>query len=282
MVIFDPRQLSREHILAAVKEYRSTPPKHHPARSAFLRVEEKLLPAKQIIRLAFRCATGELPTSEQLTGGRASVQLLRNLGFEAIYEKQPNVGNRNKVKNARREAFRQLLAARFGSINLEERFPVLCVPDLVNRSSMPIDLRRILVAIESVRQMPIKGRSNYCLGCDFYIPDHRLIIEFDERQHFTLARAASLKAYPADAPVAFDRERWIALSEEIQAGDNSPIYRDEQRAFYDAIRDIVAPQIGFKPVVRVFEEDVLWERESTLSDAAKSILDSIETLSSLT
>ncbi|MBA3351425.1 MAG: hypothetical protein H0U23_03200 [Blastocatellia bacterium] len=278
MAIFDPRKLRAEHVVAAIKEYRSAPPKHRPARSAFLLVEGKRLPAKQIICLAFLCATGELPRSEQLTGGRASVQLLRCLGFDAIYEKRQKTGNRNKVKNARREAFRQVLASRFGVINIEERFAVLRVPDLSSRNSVASDLMSILSAIESVRQMPVRGKSNHRLCCDFYLPDHRLIIEFDERQHFTLPRAASLRAYPTDSQAGFDRERWIALCQEIQAGDNSPVYRDEQRAFYDAIRDIVAPQMGFKPVVRVFEGDVLWERESTLSDAAKSILHTIESL----
>ena len=38
--------------------------------------------------------------------------------------------------------------------------------------------------------------------------------------------------------LGFSKDRWVALCEEIQAGDNSPIYRDEQRAFYDTVRDI--------------------------------------------
>ncbi|CAN5470031.1 hypothetical protein BH20VER3_BH20VER3_16280 [soil metagenome] len=177
--MFDPRELKAEHVVSAIEEYRATRPKHHPARSAFLLVEgeENPLPAKKIICLAFRCATGELPRSEQLTGGRASVHLLLNLGFNAVYEKRQNPSNRNKVKNARREAFRRLLELQFGSIKIEERFDALRVPDISKRNSLAQELASVLSAIERVRQMPVQGKYN-----------HRLVIEFDERQHLRNGR----------------------------------------------------------------------------------------------
>jgi hypothetical protein len=213
------------------------------------------LPNK-ILRLAFHDLTGRMPASEQLTGGRASVRVLTNLGFDAIDEKPPPRSNRNPEKNARRAAFRRALVTRFGEANVEEKVPALCVPDLAERKSIDSDLMGTLVAVESVRGLSIQGRKNHVLRCDFYLPAHRMIIEFDERQHFTLPRAASLRAYPTTVPLGFDKERWIALCEEIQAADNDPFYRDEQRAFYDSIRDIVAPKMGFKPVVRIFEQDI--------------------------
>jgi hypothetical protein len=76
------------------------------------------------------------------------------------------------------------------------------------------------------------------------------------------ARAASLRAYPPTVRLGFPKERWVTLCDEIRAGDNSPIYRDEQRAFHDAVRDILVPELGYKPVVRVFENDITRETES--------------------
>jgi hypothetical protein len=58
----------------------------------------------------------------------------------------------------------------------------------------------------------------------------------------------------------------------------TPSTEMKQRAFYDSIRDIVAPEMGFKPVVRIFEEDILWERESALSLKAETILQAIDAL----
>jgi hypothetical protein len=60
------------------------------------------------------------------------------------------------------------------------------------------------------------------------------------------------------------------------AGDNDPAWRDEQRALYDSIRDLLVAQVGLLPVIRVFEDDVHWEREGDRSDAAKRVLRGID------
>jgi hypothetical protein len=246
-MIFDERQLTKEHILKAIERYLVERPKHVPARSAFLLVNGEKLPAKYILRLAFLELTGQMPTGEQITGGRASVGVLNNLGFNAIYEKPPIRQNRNVIKSARREALRQILSNRWGAVEVEYKFDEIKVPNLKERNSIRKELLNILDSIEAQRNIKIKGRKNYKLSCDFYLPEVNLIIEFDERQHFTPLRAASLRAYPNGIRLGFDKQQWIDLSEKIRAGDNSPIYRDEQRAFYDSIRDIMASQIGLKP-----------------------------------
>ncbi len=276
--MFDERKLRRENVLRAIKTYESTRPKHHPARSAFLIVSGQRLPAKLIVRLAFQDLTGQMPTSDQLTGGRASVRVLQNLGFDAVYDKPQPTANRNPKKNARRQAFKNVLAARWGEVKTEERLPGLCVPSLLGRNTMRTDLLQILLAIESMRGLHISGREQHALCCDFYLPVHKVIIEFDEKQHFTLLRAAGLKAYLSEVALGFPKERWIALCDEIRAGDNSPMYRDEQRAFYDSVRDILAPELGYKPVVRVFENDVAWEAEPENSPKVREVLDTIERL----
>jgi len=274
-MIFDERQLTAHHILKAIERYLIERPKHSQARSAFLLVNEEKLPAKFILKMAFEELTGQMPTSEQITGGRASVRVLKNLGFNTIYEKPPERRNRNLIKNARREALKQILGKRWGAVEAEYKFDEIKVPDIEERN-IEKELLNILDSIEAQRNIKIKGKKNHKLSCDFFLPEVNLIIEFDERQHFTLLRAASLQAYPPDITTGFDKQRWIDLSEKIRAGDNSPIYRDEQRAFYDSLRDIIAPQIGLKPVVRIFEEDVLWEKEGDLTDTAKEILRKIQ------
>ena len=275
-MIFDERQLTKDHILKAIERYLIERPKHVPARSAFLLFNDERLPAKYILKMAFEELTGQMPTGEQITGGRASIRVLQNLGFNTIYEKPPNRRNRNPVKNVRREAFRQIISRRWGTVEIEHRFHEIKIPNLGERYTIRKELLKILDSIEAQRNIKIRGRKNYKLSCDFYLPEIKLIIEFDERQHFTPLRADSLRAYPGGIRLGFDKQRWIDLSEQIGAGDNSPIYRDEQRAFYDSIRDILAPQIGLKPVVRIFEEDVLWEKEGDSTDTSKTILQNIQ------
>ena len=258
--MFDERLISKHHVEQSVLEYLLLQPKHHPARSAFLIWDGKRLPAKILLRIAFRIATGQEPSAEQLTGGRASVSILENLGFKTLYDKKPST-TRPSRRVDRRNAFHQALMQRYGDVHREHRFPGVSVPDLKRRDLMDKDLHSILEDIETARGNRISGQKGRLLSCDYFISSIKTVLEFDERQHFTSLRAVSLQNYPRHAQLGFDAQRWIGLSEKIRAGDNSPIFRDEQRAFYDAIRDLTIPRMdGFRPVIRVFEEDVAWEK----------------------
>jgi len=275
MMQFDERLIHKDHVDQAIREYLEKKPQHSKARSAFLINNGVRLPAKFILRLAYEKATGKMPPSETLTGGRASVRVLRNLGFETIYEKKEGKSNRNPVKNERRRSFRAFLEKNFGEVELEKKFDEIRVPDLKSRITMDRELFSILEKIESVRGIQVEGQAGRKLAFDFYLPQQKTAIEFDERQHFTLPRAAAIRACKSKNKLGFDWERWMRLCEEINAGDNSPAYRDEQRAFYDAVRDVMAPKIGLNNVIRIYEDDVHWEKGEETLHAAKKMLELI-------
>ncbi len=276
---FDERVIEHKHVDAAIERYCRERPKHHPARSAFVVSNGEKLPAKQILRMAFEIATEVWPRSETLTGGKASVRVLKKLGFDAVYEKRKTKSwNKSPVKSARRAAFKKVLEEKFGRVEMEWKSSSITVPDLEERRNMQADLRRILDAIESHRNQKIRGRKGHKLAFDLFIADLDLPIEFDERQHFTPLRAVSLCNYSPRLLLGFDSKRWMELSEKIRAGDNSPAYRDEQRAFYDSIRDILVSEVGLLPVVRIFEEDVEWEKTGETTELAQEILTEIEAL----
>ena len=62
----------------------------------------------------------------------------------------------------------------------------------------------------------------------------------------------ALSKYPDNQPLRFSRRRWIALCEKHAAKDNDPPYRDEQRAWYDTLRDLVPLLNGLKPTLRLY------------------------------
>ena len=97
------------------------------------------------------------------------------------------------------------------------------------------------------------------IGCDFVSESNKIIIEYDERQHFTEARRISLLNYP-DIQVYYDKNHWINASEDIQAVDNTPPNRDEVRAYYDSIRDIEAYNHGYR-LIRIMHEEFDFERD---------------------
>jgi hypothetical protein len=83
-------------------------------------------------------------------------------------------------------------------------------------------------------------------------------VEFDEAQHFTRPRALALERYAASLNVGFSRQRWLQLCAELNRHDNSPPYRDEQRAWFDMLRDFAPACLGLQPVVRIYAGTAVW------------------------
>jgi hypothetical protein len=93
---------------------------------------------------------------------------------------------------------------------------------------------------------------------DYYLASHRLIVEFDESQHFTKPRFISLSYYPVSLALGYDRHKWMELSNHLNKKDNDPPYRDEQRAWYDTLRDFSSIILGNQPTVRLYAGERQW------------------------
>ncbi len=93
---------------------------------------------------------------------------------------------------------------------------------------------------------------------DYFIPNPGIILEFDESQHFTKPREISLLNYPRDLTLGYDRSKWLDLCRNINTRDSEPPYRDEQRAWYDTLRDFAPLYLGLRPTIRIFVRDLQW------------------------
>lgn len=94
------------------------------------------------------------------------------------------------------------------------------------------------------------------------------ILEVDERQHFNEFRAKTLRHYVGNVPVAFDATVWIDRSEQksrLEGGGfakpKPPLFpgengRHRQRAFRDALADILPPEHGLAPTLRIGDFEV--------------------------
>lgn len=102
-----------------------------------------------------------------------------------------------------------------------------------------------------------------------YPDGRRQILEVDERQHFTAARAITLQCYPPHAPVGFDLSTWLARSQRLSgrepgggfAKPRPPLFpgeggRHRQRAFRDALADLLPPEYGWRPTARISDEEI--------------------------
>lgn len=101
------------------------------------------------------------------------------------------------------------------------------------------------------------------MTADFLVASTELEVEYDEIQHFTTARIATLELYPRDAPLAFAPADYVKVAEQWRArGDKGfahkqaaefpgPAGRQRQRAYFDTFRDLAAPHFGNGPVLRI-------------------------------
>jgi hypothetical protein len=102
---------------------------------------------------------------------------------------------------------------------------------------------------------------------DLVHTDLGLVIEVDEVQHFTTARLATFDYYPPDLALGFDIDeyrllitRWrakgdAAFAHRVSADFPQPGGRQAQRAYNDALRDLLAPTFTHHPAMRIAAPD---------------------------
>lgn len=120
------------------------------------------------------------------------------------------------------------------------------------------DLRLIYCKLQALRGCNDFVKVKKLSPVDYYVPEPGFIVEVDESQHFTEQRKVTLKSYPEHLRLGFDKSRWITLCASYQRKDNDPPYRDEQRAWYDTLRDFAPLHLGIFPTARIFPGDAVW------------------------
>jgi hypothetical protein len=136
------------------------------------------------------------------------------------------------------------------------------------------------------------GKTHGHLTPDAYFPEpYHVIFEFDELQHFTTFRRQTLTAYPPDAPLGFDRGKYLRFCVQyhkaaIQKGPDRfrrntadfPFLtgRAAQRALFDTFRDWLPPLHGLRPTLRLAEFEVADILNGQLTgEAAKDFMDTL-------
>ncbi len=157
-----------------------------------------------------------------------------------------------------KERVRELLTAIYGDYRANYQFLWPARP--ADYANTPIGnlLSRIRIALGDLRGYRDFIKSVQMPPCDYFIPDPPFIVEFDENQHFSRARLVTLANYSDKIAVGFSIARWQELCRGIDAKDDEPIDRDERRAWYDTLRDLVPIVHGFKPTVRLYAEEFEW------------------------
>lgn len=131
------------------------------------------------------------------------------------------------------------------------------------------EYKQLVSSLSEYRGNTSFAKKNVKLRCDFVCESRKIIVEYDERQHFSEARKISLLAYK-NIPLNYDRDLWIKACKDIQAKDNQPIDRDEIRAYYDSTRDIEAAKHGYK-LIRIMHGQIDFNSNNAKEELEKLI-----------
>lgn len=164
----------------------------------------------------------------------------------------------------------RLLEAVYRDCRVNAQFPWPSRPEAYADAPIGSLLRRISVELGNLRGYRDFVKQSQVPPCDFHVIDPPFILEFDESQHFTRQRLLTLSLYPADLKLGFSVERWQELCRKIDAVDPTPVDRDERRAWYDALRDLIPTLYGFAPTVRLYAGEFQWCALDPSSDQGKA------------
>ena len=262
------KNVRREHVIKAIQEFEKSNLDYPKARNTFLIYNHKKYPAKHIRGLAFEIANNREIKKSEYSGGKETVNFFIKLGFEVEYKRSRIKEIAEKKEDFRKKlsaveqkkAFKKALKREFGIIGTEKKFEWLRTPD---PKQLPKEYKKIVKALIKYRNQKTFLKPNYPLACDIVIDQYKIIIEYDENQHFSQARKLTLENYPENVRVYFSKDYWIEQCNKINAKDNHPVDRDEKRAYYDAVRDIEAFKHGYK-LIRIKHGDFDWTSEDAI------------------
>ena len=289
------KEVKREDVIKAIELFNHDNPDFPTPRNTFLIYEGKKYPAKHIRGMAYKVHFNKEISKSQYTGGQETCNFFTRLGFEVQYN--PYTINKDKKalgkKIKDRKAAVELVKA--FSVNDKIHIPtkgvieqknalqlllnkiydgdIVCEKtfDWMRTPSEPAGVYKKLVEdLSNYRGHTGFAKKNVALRCDFVCQGQMVIIEYDERQHFSEARRISLLSYK-NTPLNYDRNLWIRACRDIGAKDNSPVDRDEIRAYYDSVRDIEAQRNGYT-LIRIMHGQIDFESEGAM-DELKTLLE---------
>lgn len=267
-------EITKEDVIKAIEYFDNENENYPMPRSTFLLYKGKKYPAKHIRGLSYKVHFRTEISKSEYTGGLETVRFFEKLGFEVQHIIKNNTTKAVKVKlessktsNSlitktetleyqikkikipykevieQKNALQLILNKLFdGDVVCEKTFYWMKTP-----AEFDNDYSKLISDLSEYRGNDTFAKKNVKLRCDFVCESKKLIIEYDERQHFSQARKISLLAYP-NISLHYDKNLWIQACNDIQARDNQPKDRDEVRAYYDSVRDIEAAKHGYKLV----------------------------------
>ena len=262
--------ITRKHVFQALQEFNKTSLDYPQARNTYLVYGGKKYPAKHVRGIAFRIAHNKEIKKSKYSGGQETAEFFNKLGFDVEYRRShiPSEGQQILKPTAltkfsvidQKKELKELLRKHYGAIETEKKFEWLKTPDPKN---LPDVYKIIVNGLIKYRNQPGFLDARISPACDMVIEQRKMIIEYDENQHFTRARKITLENYPESIETLFPKRKWIEQCAKINAKDNDPIDRDERRSYYDTVRDIESFRNGYV-LIRIMHGEYDWNNVNAI------------------
>ena len=270
-----PQNIRKQHIENAIDEIRNKgDPKGRESRKYKLIFDGQPFPPKYVVSLANKYANGEELDSSVFDGGAETNSYLESRGFRVVNVSFAQIPDRptiipeepHEVRKSKHDErcpeCKRIVEVMLRKLyrNVESNYKLKVGTHIEDYRDRPFynDLEEIFTDLQNYRGYKSFVRTPTLPRCDFFVPNPGFLVEFDESQHFTIPRKQALSHYPDSLKLGFPKEKWIDLCSKIQAMDNDPCYRDEQRAWYDTLRDFLPEIEGLAPTVRLYSKDMQW------------------------
>jgi len=168
----------------------------------------------------------------------------------------------NKKHNERcrkcKETIHRLLLGIFGEVEVNYDIGLPSRVEDYSDTHAYADIVSVYQALQKYRGFDVFVKTNKLPRVDFFVPSKKIIVEFDESQHFTQPREIALSCYRKHSLFGFSVDRWRKLCQCLDKRDNDPPYRDEQRAWYDTLRDYAPLLWQAGKTIRLYSRDLVW------------------------
>lgn len=160
--------------------------------------------------------------------------------------------NHNERCKVCKQRIFELLRAAFGDVEGQYNLNLPSKLEDYKGKAFYDNLRIIYKSLHDYRGFKDFVKTKTLPNVDYLVHNPKIIVEFDESQHFTKPRAIVLRNYPPNLTLGFDKDKWLERCLKLNKRDNDPP-RDEQRAWYDTLRDFADI-----PTVRLLPEEAVW------------------------
>ena len=268
------------HIIQSIREINNSGvPEGEGSRKYLVEFQDNFYPPTYLISVANKIVNGKILDISQYQTGEASVVFLKKLGFNIVdmcsldARILKSLCKQNKIvlteihssENCSecKNVLKGILEHIYGPIEIDYCTDLGTKPEDFQDSEYYEVLKNIYESLQSFRNLDNFVTSSKLPPCDFYVKNQRKIIEFDESPHFNQLRAITLKHYPENLKLDYDKMKWLKLCEKKTMKDSKINCGDEQRAWFDTLKDFI-PSLNIETpepinsVTRLYTSDFLW------------------------